>query len=632
MKSNLSKTINTLFFKTKILKYLSVPALAVLPIAFAVMCLLSDGSALYFQSYSLRVSVIYYTLFMFLSFEYIYKLRAERLYECISATPCGLKAIVRKKLFLLFKIAFIETLSLVIICCVFSAAEGSFTFKYFIYITLSYFLNIFLLSVAGVLSGAYAALRLERTGAYLMMIFFPIMTSRILNVLWEGFYAGTGIDIFKITDLFSLSAPSTNWTPNTAFGYSFLPYRFATVLFWIFLFTAFISAAVEGDKKKFKAAICAVLAALCFVTYITPSSKVIMDQRNSEGPGADYEYYTSLEKFETDYENGGFNITDLKIDITLFNKLTAKVEMKVDNKKLSKYKFTLYHGYTVKSVKINGEKAEFNRFSDYFEVMNDGGAEIENITVSYAGYSSRYYSNIQGCVLPGFFPYYPQPGYREVYDVNYQSFSPNRFENEVNFDVTVKSLNRIYSNLTSGSGNSFTGKAKSLTLVGGLYEERTVAGVTVVYPYTDKTELSDEVIRENTKKFKESNADDGKVKKIIIVPSLNQGQFETVYSDNDYLISKWIVDLQEDYPATLIDKSKIELYYCIDAFKNDKEYYSFVKDNFPFTVLFEQNYEKYGETLFFEKCNEFLFDGDDRRTIDEFLEDLSGKEWAYVGN
>ncbi len=626
----LSKITNGLFLKTKTLKYLSVPMLVILPVCFTVMCLLSGGSALYFQLFSLKVSVVYYTLFMFLSFEYVYKLKAEQLYEYIAATPRGLRAVVKYKLLLLCKTAFVEFAVLAVVCCVFSAAEGTLTYKYFVYIVLSYFLNIFLLSVSGVFLGAVAALRLERMGAYLMMIFFPVMTSRILNVLWEGFYKSTGFNIFKITDLFSLSAPSTNWAPNTAFGYSFLPYRFATVLFWVFICAAFIASAVEVSKKKGKVVVCAFLAVLCFITYIAPSSKVIMDERNAKGPGADYNYYKSFE--ETELDNGGFNIVDLKLNITLFSELTAKAEIKVDNKKLSVYKFTLYHGYSVKEVKINGEKAEFERFSDYLEILNTSSAGADIITINYSGHSSRYYGNVQGCILPGYFPYYPQSGYCEVYDVNYQSFLPNRYDNEVNFDVKVKSLNRVYSNLHGESGNCFSGKAKSLTLVSGLYKESVIGGVTVIYPYTDKSELSEEILKENIEKFKKSDVDDGKIKKIIIVPSLNQGNLESVYSDDNYIISKWIVDLQEDYPVTTIDKHKLELYYCMDAFKNNVEYYDFVKDNFEFTTLFEQGYEKYGETEFFEKCNNYLFDGCDKRTIDDFLVDLVAKENNYVEN
>lgn len=86
-------------------------------------------------------------------------------------------------------------------------------------------------------------------------------------------------------------------------------------------------------------------------------------------------------------------------------------------------------------------------------------------------------------------------------------------------------------------------------------------------------------------KFKASNIDNNKIKTIIILPSLNQGKFETVYSNNNYMISRWIVDIQNDYIESLINKDKLELYYCIDAFENDNESLSGNKKIFLFYCL-----------------------------------------------
>ncbi len=83
---------------------------------------------------------------------------------------------------------------------------------------------------------------------------------------------------------------------------------------------------------------------ICITVYYTPSSKVIIDQRNVNGPNADYEYYTKHED-EIMIEKNNFNMTDLTMDISTNSMLKAKVVIKVDNKNLEKYKFTLYHGY-----------------------------------------------------------------------------------------------------------------------------------------------------------------------------------------------------------------------------------------------------------------------------------------------
>ena len=224
--------------------------------------------------------------------------------------------------------------------------------------------------------------------------------------------------------------------------------------------------------------------------------------------------------------------------------------------------------------------------------------------------------------MPGFLPFYPMAGYQEVYDLNYQSFVPNHSDVNINFDVKVSSMKQFYSNLNENDKNHFSGNSKSLTLISGLYKTITIEDIRVVYPYPDVKELSKNNIEKYIKNFKASNIDNNKIKTIIILPSLNQGEFETVYSDNNYIISRWVVDIQDDYVKSLISKHKLELYYCIDAFENDNEYYQETKDYFNFTILFEENLKKYDKTVFYEECNKYLYDSDDERTIDEFLKDL----------
>lgn len=622
MKNNLMKFAQKILFQDKILKILTTLILAAPPIILTIWCVIHEATAIDLQLILFKFSVIYLIAFMFLSYEYIYKLKSNSLIECVDTTPKGTKSIIKSKISLLCAVASVQTLVLILINVFFAISEGSLTLQYLLYIIVSILLNIFLICIAGIFIGSFSALKMKKIPAYLLMIFITIMTSRILDILWLALYTTTNIDIFKITGLFELTTPSTNWTPNTAFGYSVLPYRFAAIIFWIIIFTLGIILSLHKiNKRKIKSVVCIILSIICIMVYYMPSSKVIMDQRNINGPNADYEYYTKHEDDIT-IEKNNFNITDLSMEISTNLMLKAKVVIKVDNKNLEKYKFTLYHGYNIQNIKINGEDAEFNRKLDYFEINNNKHDKIDDITINYNGYSSRYYSNVQGSILPGFLPFYPMAGYQEVYDLNYQSFVPNHSDVNINFDVKVSSMKQFYSNLNENDKNHFSGNSKSLTLISGLYKTITIEDIRVVYPYPDVKELSKNNIEKYIKNFKVSNIDNNKIKTIIILPSLNQGEFETVYSDNNYIISRWVVDIQDDYVKSLISKHKLELYYCIDAFENDNEYYQETKDYFNFTILFEENLKKYDKAVFYEECNKYLYDSDDERTIDEFLKDL----------
>lgn len=622
MKNNLMKFAQKILFQDKILKILTTLILAAPPIILTIWCVIHEATAIDLQLILFKFSVIYLIAFMFLSYEYIYKLKSNSLIECIDTTPKGTKSIIKSKISLLCAVASVQTLVLILINVFFAISEVSLTLQYLLYIIVSILLNIFLICIAGIFIGSFSALKMKKIPAYLLMIFITIMTSRILDILWLALYTTTNIDIFKITGLFELTTPSTNWTPNTAFGYSVLPYRFAVILFWIFIFAfGIIFSLHQINKRKIKAITCIILSIICITVYYTPSSKVIMDQRNVNGPNADYEYYTKHED-EIMIEKNNFNITDLTMDISTNSMLKAKVVIKVDNKNLEKYKFTLYHGYNIKNIKINDKDVNFNRNLDYFEINNTQNYEIDTITINYDGYSSRYYSNIQGTILPGFLPFYPMAGYQEVYDLNYQSFVPNHSDKNINFNVNVSSMKQFYSNLNESKKNHFSGNAESLSLVSGLYKSILVNDIKIIYPYLDIKEMNKNSIENYINKFKASNIDNNKIKTIIILPSLNQGKFETVYSNNNYMISRWIVDIQNDYMESLINKDKLELYYCIDAFENDNESYQETKEYFCFTTLFEENLKEHDKNEFYEKCNHYLFDSNDKRTIEEFLEEL----------
>lgn len=622
MKNNLMKFAQKILFQDKILKILTTLILAAPPIILTIWCVIHEATAIDLQLILFKFSVIYLIAFMFLSYEYIYKLKSNSLIECVDTTPKGTKSIIKSKISLLCAVASVQTLVLILINVFFAISEGSLTLQYLLYIIVSILLNIFLICIAGIFIGSFSALKMKKIPAYLLMIFITIMTSRILDILWLALYTTTNIDIFKITGLFELTTPSTNWTPNTAFGYSVLPYRFAVILFWIFIFAfGIIFSLHQINKRKIKAITCIILSIICITVYYTPSSKVIMDQRNVNGPNADYEYYTKHED-EIMIEKNNFNISDLTMDISTNSMLKAKVVIKVDNKNLEKYKFTLYHGYNIKNIKINDKDVNFNRNLDYFEINNTQNYEIDTITINYDGYSSRYYSNIQGTILPGFLPFYPMAGYQEVYDLNYQSFVPNHSDKNINFNVNVSSMKQFYSNLNESEKNHFSGNAESLSLVSGLYKSILVNDIKIIYPYLDIKEMNKNSIENYINKFKASNIDNNKIKTIIILPSLNQGKFETVYSNNNYMISRWIVDIQNDYIESLINKDKLELYYCIDAFENDNESYQETKKYFCFTALFEENLKEHDKNEFYEKCNHYLFDSNDKRTIEEFLEDL----------
>ena len=73
--------------------------------------------------------------------------------------------------------------------------------------------------------------------------------------------------------------------------------------------------------------------------------------------------------------------------------------------------------------------------------------ENKIINVEYSGSSPKYYSNVQGTYLPGYFCYYPRAGYIPVFDLDYVSMKQNFVDKNTEFNLKINSIFEIYTNL-----------------------------------------------------------------------------------------------------------------------------------------------------------------------------------------
>ena len=105
MKNNLMKFAQKILFQDKILKILTTLILAAPPIILTIWCVIHEATAIDLQLILFKFSVIYLIAFMFLSYEYIYKLKSNSLIECVDTTPKGTKSIIKSKISLLCAVA-----------------------------------------------------------------------------------------------------------------------------------------------------------------------------------------------------------------------------------------------------------------------------------------------------------------------------------------------------------------------------------------------------------------------------------------------------------------------------------------------------------------------------------------------
>ena len=100
----------------------------------------------------------------------------------------------------------------------------------------------------------------------------------------------------------------------------------------------------------------------------------------------------------------------MKNNLSVDGKLTIDAPIERDE-----FVFTLYHGYRIKKLEVNNEEASFERNGDSIIIKFPDCVKTFELMIKYDGCSGKYYSNSQAIMLPGYFPWYPLAGDRQIF-------------------------------------------------------------------------------------------------------------------------------------------------------------------------------------------------------------------------
>lgn len=463
-----------LFFKSRYL------LLGIIIFFITVNVYLSEGlyglsireNTLYYLKQSQMLSVVYFVFFVFISYEYLIKSKNANLLEGFAAINNGKIILYLSKLIVLIILTLIMTLNIMIYNYVAYFAMNINSLSFALHILSNNVLNITIVSLIGASIGAIAALYLKRFPAYLLIILISILISPIVDIIPYILFMGFEVNIYPLRDIFNILPPNLNWVAEALYGLSVEPYRWNLNIFWISLLASFILLKLNNKKIKLVIYLSMILISFSiynFYLFTEPGSIVRKDYNPKNYIAFDELYYLKDVQKE---EDAGFTINSYNMQINIDRQLENDVLITLDEKEpLKNYKFTLYRKYNIKEIfDKNGELIEFKRDGDYFEVLNSTNDKLENIRIIYSGYSPVFYSNSQGVLLPGCFPYYPIEGYGKIYLKQQSAYIPVIRDYNVKFNVSVKSHTNIYSNLDK-EGNNFVGQAQAVTLIGGFVNE-----------------------------------------------------------------------------------------------------------------------------------------------------------------
>lgn len=611
---------------------------------------LYDDAALGALDIPLKFSLASFAVFSFLSFEMSYKLRRYKLDECMNTV-----AHAKRKIFLaqgvifvviiLIFFAFFNIWSLLLFIKYrhFNCWHG----KFIIQTVLNMLLSHFFVPCCAAAMGMSASLLFRRINGCLGLVLFVLLGSPLSNYLGEMLYEfsrNVSINIFPLLRLFDIFPPALNYQPVYAFGQSVLPYRWLTALFWLLLSLFVISLKTGERNRRFRAApaVFASLALAFLVVSQLPASRVIVgsdDPKYSMEYGDKEYYYKAYDFYSDDYDEDGankewarfekeFDVTDYDLEIKVGNNLHVRAAITVDKPNLEKYDFTLYHGYKISSVRDgDGNKLRFKQDGDHFTVFNPEKKSLDRIVLKYSGFSTQYYSNIQGLFLPGYFPYYPHSGSLPVYNMEMGEIYRFMLDEPTHFKVKVNSSQTVYSGLEQTGKNEFEGSTTGVTLVSGLYDCYEKDGVKMVYPYLHFYCGQEKQRAKFFDKYRSTETLPDNIKTVIIIPSIESNGGYTGYCQFDnYLVSKEILQIDEDYKNQSIEPWKFDVYQNYMNYANGNESTrEFMRENGSeegySTYDFIQYINRVGEEEALKRMSKYLNDHNDRRTVSEFYAD-----------
>lgn len=160
-----------------------------------------------------------------------------------------------------------------------------------------------------------------------------------------------------------------------------------------------------------------------------------------------------------------YAITDIFGTIHIDNQINASLSVTLKPSSDEEYVFTLYRGYKIRKITSGNEKIDFKRIGDYF-YLGKKNVHKDTFTIDYSGFSPQFYSNQQGIVLPGYYPYYPIEGIKPIYDISSQTFDISYPKTKRFFDIEVISPLPLVSNIEQ-TEHRFQGESYTISLIGG---------------------------------------------------------------------------------------------------------------------------------------------------------------------
>lgn len=476
----------------------------------------------------LKLGQISFLFFLFVSYEFFSKLRRDKMEEVVAGISFGKRKMDLSGLGMLA--LFDATVCLAFFLYTFFAAlhNGIHNTNYTIFLGVSIIEHHFLVYLFAILLGfGFSKVKSDIKGYFLLVMTYILFGSRTIGTIHQLSYGKEFL--YRFSDLLSIYIRDFSAISDFYYIYSIEAVNLQRILFWIFMVLFVLMVTLYHGWKKWISVGAFSCALLCAVLFFQPTSAVNLDNDISgqDALTADDVYYQLNDCMNTSqYKEANFRVTKYEAEFSMERQLEAQIAVYVDKTDLKKYYFTLYHGYQVEQVmNQDGDELEFQQEKDYITVENTTDKKIDFIKFTYSGSCKRFYSTSQGVFLPAYLAYYPMPGCRQVY-IRQNGYWGNAIDGlgyETEFDVTVHTKTKLFSNLDVKEGKRLSGKSDGLTLLASDFAgEKIINGCRIIYPLLAIDSIRPDFCQEEFEAFV---SDYSLEQKTIIIPPYINGTF-----------------------------------------------------------------------------------------------------------
>lgn len=528
-----------LFFKTKII---------FIPVIILLVCFLGNlvyscysfslnNDVLIYLKNSIKLCLLSFVILCFTSYEFFYLYKRCYIDEALYSHKNGKTRILTSTVTVLLFIPALEFFSAFVFNFVIFLSSGMNDYSYLYHIFSVLFLYVFLGGIIPILLGVFFAQKTKRIVSYALMALIIFLVSSTSDFIPGGLSQVTKINFWESKYFLAYILPNDlEWYINHDYGMYAEIYRWNLIIFWISLLSFLFFKLCQIKKTALKAVLLSLtllISTFNLVGYFYGGSHIEKGAQLDSISMSDYLFYTENEQKNQDPD---FEVTSYDMDLSIYRQLDAEVSMTLSDTGLEYYNFTLYHGYNVlKITDIEGNALKYNREGDYVTVIGNGNLQL--ISIKYSGYSPILYSNYQACSLPGFFAYYPIPGFHKITG-DYTTYNPIEIKSGTEFNIRVDSARQFYSNLdeVKNEKNCFVGVTSYPTLFSGFYKSNS-SDIYKIYTITVKgwglSEIDEEYIDEIQKYINELDNNSSN--------KLNLKEY-TIIQTNEMLSSNCIYD------------------------------------------------------------------------------------------